>query len=246
MNHPSHSTEKVGVWVVDRQHLLRNRLCAGVPTDCSITAYEVHTSAEAVALAQEVQPDIVLIDLGVQGLSDSLVMHQSFTEHVPLDILVQTGGGCLREVTAGYEAHPSSVNQFVLALCQECSKIMGSEPDMIHQLFRTWSHHCLEPRVCNAPKHRELKFLVLTLPGVSSRGKSTWLDVAEERTRQFLLGRGINFQLFSWNSLHRLPKAHLSQLLYCARGWISRGWRAGWRLRFFFTASPSLDKSSVH
>jgi hypothetical protein len=237
MSHSSQSTPKVGVWVVDRQHLLRNQLNAGLPTTCNITAYEVRTRAEAMTLAQAIKPDVVLINLGVQGLAGVKLLHQPFTERMYRDLLVLPDAEESQPETAADRAHPSSVDPFTLALCYECSELMRSEPDMAHQLFRTWRHGCLNRQDTSIPRCRQLKILVLALPTSLSESESTWLDVVERRTRQVILSQRERLRLSGWKSPMRSLKAYLSHLLHCAKGWLSNSWRVTWQVNHPFKGS---------
>lgn len=189
------------------------------------------------ALAQTVKPDVVLIDLGVQDGAGVKILHQLLTEHVYRDLLlladkgaIKTGDSCPLAATAADERYPPAVNDFTLALCHECSRLLRSEPDMVHQLFRIWRHDGLEPQTASLPQCRQLKILVLTYPTFPSANPDPWLDRAEQRTWQPLFSQQERLHLAGWNARYRSLIAHLAQLLHGVTGWLAQNWRTTWQL----------------
>jgi hypothetical protein len=179
----------------------------------------------------------VLIHLGGQDVAGVKLLHQPFTEHIYRDLLVLSGAEGVQPEAAVEMAHPSSVDQFTLALCHECSELLRSEPDMVHQLFRTWRHDCLDRRDTSKPRCRQLKILVLALPASLSESRGAWLDVLRQRTRQVVLSQCERLRLAGLNGLVSSLKANLSHLLYCGKGWLAASWRVTWQVDHPFKGS---------
>jgi DNA-binding NarL/FixJ family response regulator len=233
MTHFSENPEEASVLVVDRQHLLRNALCTDLRTDCSITVYEARTSAEAAAQAQTIQPDVVLLDLGVQNAANAEALYQALEASAHFGILVysdpddvQTRIGSLNEGVVGDQAQSSSVRHFILALRRAYREIVSTEPDMAHQLFRTWHYHSLVPLLTDTPKCRQLKVLVLVVRGMSSRSIDPWLGKAEKTAWPLLISRWSKPNRETCSLACHALKANLRHLVRYAEGWMSRSYGA--------------------
>lgn len=234
----SQPTKEASVLVVDPQHLLRNALCAEVRIDCSITAYEARTSGEAIALTQEVQPDVVLLDLGVQDASSAELLQQFLEGNTRLGLLVysDTLAGRLKESTVSYMMQSPSVKHFSLALRCMCSEMLLSEPDMAHRFFRTWHQHALEAWAPGTSERRQLKVLVLALRDLSSQGSSTW---------QFITSRWKRPHLENWIFARHSLTTDFRQLIRYAGDWMSRNWRVVRQFGYSFISSLWASESSL-
>jgi hypothetical protein len=163
--------------LLDRQKLLYQLIHADVCTDCSITAYEARTSTEAIALAQSIQPDVILLDLGTDDLVEIAVARQRFDRDAHLALLLDPEAGNAASPPPPSippaEGQTQSVKRFVRALRQACSELIQMEPDMIHHTLRTWHQHALEsPGRVERPAHRRLKILVFVVRECWSSSKA--------------------------------------------------------------------------
>jgi len=251
MSPVSANPAEASILVVDRQLLLHNALCADLRTECSITVYEACTSGEATALAQAVQPDVVVLDLGVQDIANAEALYQMLEQSVHLGILVYSDPGDdqamvnpLTEVVPGEKAPSSSVKHFILAIRRACREVVRTEPDMAHQLFRIWDHHSLEPAVTDVRKYRQLKVLVLTLRDSSSPSKGISLGMTGKAAWPFTIGRRAIPQWEKCSVACHGLKTDLLHLVHSAESWMLRSWRGAWQLRHTFIASPSVGESS--
>jgi DNA-binding NarL/FixJ family response regulator len=250
MSHSSQHTKEAGVLVVDQQHRLRNALCTELRIDCSVTAYEARTSGEAVALTQAVQPDVVLLDPGRWDASSAQLLQQILKENAHLGLLVypdveeiEAVVGTLKEWAVGSVMSPA-IKHFSFALCRACRERLLTEPDMVHQLFRTWHQDSLEPGLPTTSKHRQLKVLVLALRNISW-GNGTWLDGSEELAWQGMISRWAKPWQESCSVVCNARKADLRQVVHSAGGWLSRSCKTAWQLGHAFLTSPSVDASSL-
>ena len=230
MSHPSPSTNEAGVLVVDQHYRLRSALRTELCPDCSITAYEARTCDEAVALTQAVQPDVILLDPGMWDSACAQLLQQILEENAHFGLQVFAAPDA-RGMAAGHPkagaaavTHSPSVAQFSLALRHACRERLEMEPDMVHQLFRTWHQDDLKPGCSATAKRRQLKVLVLALRTRSNWSEQrTWPITAGQRGWPLLMRGGVKPL---WESCCLVCHARIGELLQRtgnAGNWTSHG-----------------------
>jgi hypothetical protein len=221
--------------LLERQKLLSQLIHADVCTDCSITAYEAHTSAEAIALAQSVQPDVILLDLGTDETVEIAVARRRLDLDAHLTLLLDQDTAnappfapSRRPQLAQSEGQTELIQRFVLALRQACSELVKMEPDMIHHLLRTWHQHSLEALgSVERPAYRRLKILVFVVR-TCRNSSNVQARASAVHGLRFLLGKEwqrIRLGRRTVEETGVAVRAGLSHLLHFVEDYTARRWR---------------------
>jgi CheY-like chemotaxis protein len=220
--------------IVDQQNRLTTIINADQQTDCRITVYAAQTSAEAVALAQRLQPDLIFLDLGGQAADDVAGDCQILTRTVPLDRLIDAHQAPAVQLTDRQpkasdkdRSYTQLVRPFILAVRQVCGELVKTEPEMVHQLFRTWHQHTLERQVVALSDCPKVKVLVLLLCGCVNETPEQRAVRGAELARIFVSNqwRLVKSRLMA---VYTSVRADLWQLLQPVTGRTVRGWRTVW------------------
>jgi DNA-binding NarL/FixJ family response regulator len=252
MSHSSAAREDLSLLVLDPQNLVHIATCPTLHIDCSITAYEARTSAEAVVLAQAVQPDVVLLDIGDANYAGLTLIHQLLADPMNAVLLVCSAANTVcRLATTLDEGVPASftvstsVTPFIDAVRRACGAQLMTDPEVVHHCFRTWHQHAFTAMVPDTIQRPSLKVLVLAWRGGSNRSIGKQLKLSEQSARPCLQTLSVTASLAHRTqlALQRMNTECLHMVHY-AKGWISRSWRRLWQAGQYFTASPSVGDAT--
>jgi NarL family two-component system response regulator LiaR len=181
----------IRVLVADDHALVRRGICALLATEPDIEVVgEAHDGHETLARAQELLPDVILMDLVMPGL-DGLEATQQITASQPgTRVLVLTSFSgddkifpAIRAGARGYLLKDSGPEELVQAIRQVHEGESSLHPTVARKLLRE-----LSPRADHDPQAgllttRELQVLRLIAQGQTNRQIAEELSIAEATTR---------------------------------------------------------------
>jgi NarL family two-component system response regulator LiaR len=188
---PCPTTDAIRVLIADDHAIVRKGICALLDTEPDITVIgEARDGQEAIAAAQRMQPDVILMDLVMPGM-DGLEATRRLRNCQPgARILVLTSFAgddkvfpAIRAGALGYLLKDSGPKELVQAIQQVHRGESSLHPSIARKLLRELAEPSEGETGLETLTEREVQVLQLVAQGQSNREISTALTISEATVR---------------------------------------------------------------
>lgn len=188
---PAASQGQIRVLIADDHAIVRKGIRALLATESQIEVVgEAGDGQEAMALAQQTEPDVILMDLVMPGM-DGLEATRLLTAKLPqVSILVLTSFDgddkvfpAIKAGALGYLLKDTGPEELIQAIQQVYQGESSLHPSVARRLIRRISEPKQPPTEIDALTDRELEVLRLVAHGKSNRQISDRLTISEATVR---------------------------------------------------------------
>lgn len=181
----------IRVLVADDHAIVRRGICALLATEPGIEVVgEAKDGREAVAEAQRLQPDVVLMDLVMPGMDGLEATHRITVEHPQVHILVLTSFSgddkvfpAIKAGALGYLLKDSGPEELVQAIQQVHRGESSLHPTIARKLLRELAHPEARTPAATPLTKREIEVLQLVAGGHSDRQIAFQLAISDATVR---------------------------------------------------------------
>jgi len=186
---PSRGT--IRVLIADDHAIVRKGIRALLATEPDIEVVgEASNGLESIAVAQQTEPDVILMDLVMPGM-DGLEATKHLTSSLPkVSILVLTSFDCddkvfpaIRAGALGYLLKDTGPEELVQAIQQVSQGESSLHPSVARRVIRQISEPEQAPAAIDALTNRESEVLCLVAYGKSNREIADRLNISEATVR---------------------------------------------------------------
>jgi NarL family two-component system response regulator LiaR len=183
--------DAIRVLITDDHAIVRKGIRALLATEPNIEVVgEARDGRDAIAEAQRLQPDVILMDLVMPGMDGLEAIRRIVDRQPEIRILVLTSFDgddkvfpAIKAGALGYLLKDSSPEELVKAIHQVCRGESSLHPNIARKLLRELAQPTgSEPRVRSLTE-RELEVLRLVARGQSNRGIAQQLGISEATVR---------------------------------------------------------------
>lgn len=180
------SSKDIRVLVIDDQSIVREGLIAMLSSKPGIEVIgEAGSGEDAVAILEDIQPDVILMDLVMPGMGGVEAIHQIIGMRPNARILVLSGFSedariveAIRAGAQGYILKSSQLEELVTAIHQTNAGETPLNPAVARTLVRQLTNPEPEPINNKALTDRELQILRYVAEGLSNRDIAAKLRIS--------------------------------------------------------------------
>jgi len=175
---------KIRIVLIDDHFVVRSGLAASLELEDDLQVLgEAETGEAALAIYQDHQPDVVLMDLQLPGISGIEATQQLLSTHPQARVLIfstfardEEIARALRAGALGYLQKSASRDELIQAIRTVASGTQSLPPDIAHRLSERHSQADITPR--------ELEILTLVTRGNANKEIAATLGIAEDTVKQ--------------------------------------------------------------
>jgi NarL family two-component system response regulator LiaR len=187
----SASRESIRVLIADDHAIVRKGICALLATEPNIEVVgEAQDGREALTVAQKSQPDVILMDLVMPGMSGLEATRQITANQPDVRVLVLTSFAgddkvfpAIKAGALGYLLKDSGPEELVQAIQQVYRGESSLHPSIARKLLRELSDPSQRGADTDPLTEREIEVLQLVARGRSNRDISVQLAISEATVR---------------------------------------------------------------
>ena len=183
--------EEIKVLIADDHAIVRNGIAALLATEADITVIgKASNGQEAVRAAQELHPDVILMDLVMPEMDGIQAIQQIMTNDPKARILVMTSFAtdemvfpAIRSGALGYLLKDSSPEELVTAIHQVYQGESSLHPQIARRVLQEISQPHTQTRTEEPLTEREVEVLKLIARGMSNQEIAKELVISETTVR---------------------------------------------------------------